>query len=227
MAKLTAKQQREKFQRLAALAAAGDLPDLDKALRASGYIKADEGIPQADLVNGVERLTRATLAHWRDDGLPYHRIAGRNYYPPLPLIAYIYDHFVRPGRPGLVGGEDYDAAKTEDMRYRAKTRKLTYEQLTEVVIDRADAERVMIGIILEVRAALLALPSNITPQVENRPAREIRPILDRYVRWMCSELASGRVPVPAAALADLEAVLARHIPPPTDPEELLEDTDDE
>jgi len=197
--------------RLAEAAAAGELPWLDAVLHEAGYIRADEGLRQSDLVAAVPGLTRSTIRNWERDGLPVVRERRRAVlYPALGMIRWLVERFVRPGRPRSRSAEK-EAWDAHDAEFKAKLRELEWQRERGEVVSKAEHEAAMIGMALQVRAALLAQAGRLAPQLAEQPIAVVREVLDRQNKWLCREMAKGRVPIPQEAVADVEAAIAKHL----------------
>jgi hypothetical protein len=193
------------MERLAVAAREGRLDWFDEVLHRSGYVRADEGIRQVDLVEAVPSLTRATLRNWAQEGLPVKKAGSGRFYDPIAFISWLHARFVRAGRPRDVDGAGVDY-ETEDVKWRARTRKLNFHRLAETTMQRSEAAALMTGMIVETRAALTGMVATAAPQLEHQTDTEVRRVLDRQVRYVCAQMAAGFVPVPVEVSAEVKKI---------------------
>ena len=215
-AAVISKGLRDKLGGMLSAARRGELVWLAELVEAAGFVNPDVGVQQRAVLEAIPQCTRSVLSAWEKDGLPAVRRGKGKFYPVLALLAWMYDRFVGPGRPVAAGaGEKGQLLEylTEDTRWKAANRKLRYERETGELILRSEADRQMVGLILEVKASLLGLPANLAPQLENQSTPAIRRAIASYVHWMCTEMQRGRVPVPSAVGGAIEKLIRRAVGP--------------
>lgn len=188
----------------------GKVPWLDKLLHDAGYTRTGEPVAQSELVASIPGLTRATLLHWEEQGLTATKKSNRKLYRLLDVAAFLHDRFVRPGpiREGADAG-DLVYEQTRDTRFRADLRELQLRIKRGELIEKTDAERVMIAMVLQVVAMHRGASAALAPQLANLPATDCRRVLDNYLTWLDAEMSKGRVRVPSAARDAVRTLIDR------------------
>jgi hypothetical protein len=106
------------------------------------------------------------------------------------------------------GGIDPQDYEELDKKYKALLRKKKFEEADGQLIPLSDAQRKYIGVILQIRAALLAQSEILAPQLANLEPRDIARLIDKRLRWICDQLNAGWVPVPEDMVRTIDAMLA-------------------
>jgi hypothetical protein len=96
-------------------------------------------------------------------------------------------------------------------KYKALEAKREHEQRAGLLVARSDAERDHLRIVLSLRAALLALPEQIAPQIANLGTREAAAALRERMEWLCQQGQEGRFPIPAELVAAVDRLVAEYL----------------
>lgn len=118
-----------------------------------------------------------------------------------------------PGENGEAPGvapPDYHAMEE---RYKALARKQRFDKEAGTLIERAEAERDYLRIVLTLRASLLALPDQIATQLADLSAVDAATVLRERIVWLCNQFRLGRVPLTPEVEAQIDAVAAAHVAP--------------
>jgi hypothetical protein len=170
--------------------------------------------------HAVARMTlasQAAVSNWRSLGMPSNPDGTYDWYL---CVKWFRDekrsHLKRitdPAAATTSGGGGGDAPTYPDMddKYKALSRKQRFEREAGLLIERSEAEKDYMRIILTLRASLLALPDQIASQLADLSAAEAATVLRERLLWLCSQYRDGRVPITPEAAQAIDEVVASHI----------------
>lgn len=111
-------------------------------------------------------------------------------------------------------GDDHAAMLS---RYRALEAKREYELRIGQLMPRADVEREVLAYVLAVKAALLAMPEQVAPQLANLDARAVEAALAERVAWICQQHHQGLVAIPESLERAIVQLVRQHVAAPAAP----------
>jgi hypothetical protein len=173
---------------------------LAKLASGAGYVLPDPAgatISQKALVMSIPGVTRTTVLDWEARGLAAVKNGRAKRYRIIDVVTFLHEEYVSRGRPASEDGANLVKWKATHERYKSEIARMRMELQTGRTIPRAEAEAKLVELILVMKAALLALPAQVSRQVGNVPAAEARETLERYVEWLCERMQEGKPPLPA------------------------------
>lgn len=166
----------------------------DEKMAATFY---QRGIPLHELVNNTP-ADKKSLARWEARGLKSNREGGRKFFPVFELVGFIWQRYIKTGtQGGSPDGPDHlTKATIEGREIDTELKKFRLDRESGRVIDRSEHVEICMQMVLEVKAALFGLASSAAPLLAGKSAAQTRKILEGKFRWVCEEMARGRVPIP-------------------------------
>ena len=192
------KASKAKMEKAVQQSFAGDLEWLDEVIRDAGYINPSLGFQQSDVVS--ENVTsRKILREWELAGLDFKTINRKKFYPVWPFIRFMFSRRVKTGDKDA---QEFTRWKTEEKRQSALEKKRKYEIAMGKLIDREDADKKFIELILHAISAMETAFGGIAPQLVNKTVENIRKELEKRIDWLCQEMQNNRTPVPSKLAAE-------------------------
>lgn len=106
-------------------------------------------------------------------------------------LAHLRHHAARAGRPPADSSPEARTAKERLTEAQARLAEAKADQAAGKLLDAAEVERTWTGIVRDVRAGLLAVPSRVGASLPHLTAHDVA-MLDRELRAAMEALSDGR-----------------------------------
>lgn len=200
--------ERAKMRKATAAAFSGDVPWLDQMIRDAGYTRETDrpAVTQVVLCE-IAEVHRKVVLDWEKGGFEVDKIGRRKRYDLGRLVRFLIDR----NRKGEGTSEMQDARQTK-IEVDTELKRLQLKERLGTMMERSEAERLIVSMCLEAKAGLLALPASIAASLAHQDEKTIRDHLRNHINWLLDQMASnGKVEVPAGAVKEIRAIIKREV----------------
>ncbi len=137
-----------------------------------------------------------TVCNWAREGCPHERRGpGRPYYFKEQEVREwlrSQDRTGKPGRPQDASSKPFNEAKLMLTEERALHARLKRQEDEGKLHDVDECRRRRLAQVYAVKAALLALPRSVAPELTRKKRAQIEEILTKRITDICEDFANGK-----------------------------------